>query len=162
MNPMELFTMTPLAFMRRFAEEMDRNFWGRGMTAGNLSPEEEIAWMPPVEVRQSGNNLIVSAELPGLTENDVQIEATEGGLIIRGERCREYNQEEGGVQRTERSYGQFWRLIPLPEGANIEEAKATFNNGVLEVTIPVPESEQKRRQIPISTGQRAKAASQSS
>jgi HSP20 family protein len=114
---------------------------------------EELAWVPPVEVRESDGNLVVSAELPGLSENDVRVEATPDGLVIQGERRQEYTGEEGGVRRSERVYGQFYRLIPLPDGADIENARANFENGVLQVTIPVPESQQNRRQIPISGGQ---------
>jgi len=153
--------MSPFDLMRRFAEQMDRNFWGWGAPVRGVS-EEEIAWTPSIEIRQSGNNLVIAADLPGLSENDVRVEASEDGLVIQGERTQEKTEEEGGVRRSERSYGRFYRLIPLPEGAKIDEAKANFNNGVLEVTIPVPESQQKRRQIPISAGQRAKGATQSS
>lgn len=161
-TPSDFFRMSPFELMRRFAEEMDRNFWGWERVPAGGVPAEEIAWTPSVEVRQSGNNLVVSADLPGLSEKDVKVEATEDGLVIQGERTQEKTEEEGGLRRSERSYGRFYRLIPLPEGAKIDEAKATFNNGVLEVTIPVPESQQKRRQIPISAGQRAKGATQSS
>ena len=161
LTPNEFFRISPFGLMRRFAEEMDRNFWGwEGAPARGVS-EEQIAWTPSVEIRQSGNNLVIAADLPGLSEKDVKVEATEDGLVIQGERTQERSEEEGGVQRSERSYGRFYRLIALPEGAKIDEAKANFNNGVLEVTIPVPESQQKRRQIPISAGQRAKAATQS-
>jgi HSP20 family protein len=144
---------------------MDRAFSGFG-TAPTRAGVEELAWMPAVEVRENDKDLVVCAELPGLSEKDVKVEATPEGLVIEGERKREQTGEEGGIQRTERSYGRFWRLIPLPEGANLEEAKANFENGVLEVTIPMPEAQQKRRQIPIggrnpeSGGQRARSASQ--
>ena len=166
LNPRDFFTMSPLGLMRRFADEMDRAFSNFGVPSTGTSWGEELTWMPAVEVRESDNNLVVSAELPGLSEKDVKIEATPEGLIIEGERRREYTGEEGGIQRSERSYGRFWRLIPLPEGANVENAKASFENGVLEVTIPVPESQEKRRQIPISGsgtggGQKARSASQS-
>jgi HSP20 family protein len=107
--------------------------------------------MPAVEVRESGNNLVIHADLPGLTENDVKVEVTDEGLVLEGERKREYSGEEGGWHRSERVYGRFYRLIPLPDGAKVEEAKANFKNGVLEISIPVPESERKRRQIPIGT-----------
>lgn len=158
LTPSDFFRIGPFELMRRFAEEMDRNFWGWGRVPARGVPEEEIVWTPAVEVRQSGNNLVVSADLPGLSENDVKVEASEDGLLIQGERTRERTEEEGGVQRSERSYGRFTRMIALPEGAKIADAKATFNNGVLEVTVPVPGLEQKRRQIPISSGERAKAA----
>ena len=151
-SPGEFFTMSPITLMRRFTEDIDRAFGGYG---GNLQrdseTEEAVTWMPRVEVRQSGSNLIIQAELPGLNENDVKLEASEEGLVIEGERRREHTVDQGGMHHTERSYGRFYRLIPLPESAKIEETKANLRNGVLEVTVPVPELERKRRQIPIST-----------
>jgi HSP20 family protein len=104
-----------------------------------------------VEVTQSGNNLVIRADLPGLSENDVSVEATDEGLILQGERKREETKEEGGVYRSERVYGRFYRFIPLPENAKTDQAQANFRNGVLEVTVPVPELERKRRQIPVSS-----------
>lgn len=171
-SPRDLFTLSPLGLMRRFADEMDRMFLSLGGPASGTSLDE-LAWVPAVEVRQNDNNLVISAELPGVTEKDVRVEATPDGLVIQGERKQEYTGEEGGVRRSERVYGQFYRLIPLPEGANVESAQASFENGVLKITIPIPESHQNRRQIPISggqgqsqgqggsSGQRARSASQS-
>jgi HSP20 family protein len=104
-----------------------------------------------MEVRQSGNNLVIQADLPGLSENDVKVEATAEGLVISGERKQERTSEEGGWHHTERVYGRFYRLIPLPENAKLEEAKANFRNGVLEVVVPVPELQKKNRQIPVGT-----------
>ena len=145
LSPRDFFTMSPLGLMRRFADEMDRAFSNFGVTSAGTTGAQELAWMPAIEVREADNNLVVSAELPGLSEKDVKVEATPEGLVIQGERKQEYTGEEGGFQRTERSYGRFWRLIPLPEGANVEQARASFENGVLQVTIPVPESQQNRR-----------------
>ena len=148
-SPSEFFTMSPITLMRRFTEDIDRAF---STFAGNLGQSEHDAnWIPAVEVRRSGNNLVIHADLPGVSENDVKIEATEEGLLIEGERKREHTSEEGGWHRSERVYGHFSRLILLPDGAKVDDAKATFGNGVLEISIPVPESERKRRQIPIGT-----------
>ena len=107
-------------------------------------------------MRERDGNLVVSAELPGLNKEDVKVEVTADGLIIQGERKREHEEDRGGVHRSERSYGSFYRSIPLPEGANIEQAKAQFNNGVLEVRVPIPKSQQKTRQIPIEAGEERK------
>lgn len=148
LTPRDFFTMSPFGLMRRFADEMDRTFSGFSGTATRGG--QELTWAPAIEVRENNNNLVVSAELPGLSEKDVKVEATPEGLVIEGERKQEYSGEEGGIQRSERSYGRFWRLVPLPEGANIEQANANFQNGVLEVTIPIPEAQQQRRQIPIT------------
>jgi len=165
MTPRDFFSMSPFALMRRFTEELDRAFSGAAGMQSSSGSEQPITWIPTVEVRQSGDNLVVCADLPGLSENDVKLEATEDGLIIQGERHQEHQTEERGFRQSERSYGRFWRLVPLPENAQIEQAKADFKNGVLEVTIPVPEMEQKRRTIPISAsegaGSKSKSASQS-
>ena len=151
-SPSEFFTMSPITLMRRFTEDIDRAF---STFAGNLGrdgqSEHDANWIPALEVSQSGNRLMIHADLPGLSENDVKIEATEEGLLIEGERKREHASEEGGWHRSERVYGRFHRLVLLPGGAKVDEAKATFSNGVLEISIPVPESERKRRQIPIET-----------
>jgi len=157
-SPGEFFTMSPITLMRRFTEDIDRAFSGLGGHLGRQGDTaEEFDWVPTIEMRQSGNNLVIHADLPGLSENDVKVEVTDEGLVIEGERKRETSAEEGGWQRSERVYGHFYRLIPLPENARIEEAQANFRDGVLEVNVPVPESEKKRRQIPIGTGQKASA-----
>jgi HSP20 family protein len=152
LTPRDFFTISPLGLMRRFADEMDRAFANFGGISTGTSVGQELIWAPPIELREQDGNLVVSAELPGLTNKDVKVEATEDGLVIQGERKQEFSGEEGGVHRSERSYGRFWRLVPLPEGAQVENAQANFHDGILEVTIPVPESQQKRRQIPISSG----------
>jgi HSP20 family protein len=153
-SPGEFFTMSPITLMRRFTEDIDRAFGlaeNRG-SAGLLGQERD--WVPRIEVQQSGNNLVVHAELPGLNEKDVRLEATDEGLLIQGERQRQQESDEEGWRHSEFSYGRFSRLIPLPENAKIDQARANFRDGVLEVTVPVPEAENKRRQIPIgSTGQ---------
>ena len=151
-TPRDFLTMSPFGLMRRFTEELDRMFSSLGGSTSGTSLDE-LAWVPAVEIRQNDNNLVISAELPGLTEKDVRVEATPDGLVIQGERKQEYTDEEGGVRRSERVYGQFYRLIPLPEDADVENAQASFENGVLQITIPIPESQQNRRQIPISGGQ---------
>lgn len=148
MSPREFFSASPFELMRRFTHEMDRAFAGLG------GREETRLWAPPIEVRQKGDNLVITAELPGLKKEDVKLEVTDEGLVIQGERKREEEQREEGFYRSERAYGHFYRLIPLPEGANIDQVKADFTDGVLEVTVPAPQmaQQQKRREIPIETG----------
>jgi HSP20 family protein len=160
-SPGEFFTMSPITLMRRFTEDIDRAFGLRsGSTRGDFSELQDISWIPPVEVRQSGNNLVIHADLPGLSENDVKVEATDEGLVIQGERRREQTSEEGGWRHSERVYGRFYRLIPLPESAKIEETKANFRNGVLEVVVPVPELERKHKQIPVGTSNQSLSSEQ--
>ena len=106
-------------------------------------------FMPQIEVAQRGNQLVVHADLPGLSKDDVHIDVTNDGLIISGERRQQHEDRQEGYYRSERSYGSFRRLIPLPETANIEGATATFNNGVLEITIPNEQQQPRGRRIEI-------------
>jgi HSP20 family protein len=165
-TPGEFFTMSPITLMRRFTEDIDRAFGFRGNRAAGgsmgLGQEQELDWVPRVEVRQSGNNLVIHAELPGLNEKEVRVETTEQGLVIAGERNRQQENEEGGWLHSEFSYGRFSRLIPLPENAKIDQARANFRNGVLEVTVPLPEAANKRRQIPIQGSGATQGSEQSS
>jgi HSP20 family protein len=153
-RPDELFAMSPFTLMRRLTEDMDRMFGG----FGGGQQQEIGAFAPPVEVREENGNLIVTAELPGLNKEDVKIEVNNDSLVIEGERKREWDENRGGVHRSERFYGTFYRQIALPEGASVEQAKAEFNNGVLEIRVPVPQQAQKTRQIPIEGGTERKRA----
>ena len=152
----EFFSSGPLGMMRRFSEEMNRAF-GRLFEDFGLSEGRGFggptSWSPAVEVFERDNNMVVRAELPGLSKDDIKVEMTDEGLVIQGERKREQEEEREGWYRSERSYGQFRRLIPMPEGVNAEQAKARFENGVLEVTAPIPESTRRRRSIPIEIGE---------
>lgn len=149
----ELFGLNPFSMFRRLSEEMDRAFastFGLSREFGESDFERGI-WSPAIEVRERNNNLEVCAELPGMTKDDVKVECTEEGIILEGEKRREQQHEEGGVHRSERSYGHFYRMIPLPEGADSEKARAEFKNGVLTVQVPISEQKRKAKQIPISS-----------
>ncbi len=80
-------------------------------------------------------------------------------LVIQGERKEEHEEKKEGFYRSERSYGQFYRLIPLPDDVNLDQVRADFNNGVLEITVPVPQTQQRRNEIPIGVGGQSQAAS---
>jgi len=155
------WTASPFTFMRRFSEEMDRLFEDFGFGRGWLAPGFErgldqlgtlagSAWAPQVEVLERDNELIIRADLPGMTKDDVKVEIADNAVAIRGERRSEREENEEGYYRSERSYGSFYRRIPLPSGAKIEQANADFRNGVLEITMPTSQpAEEKRRQIEI-------------
>jgi HSP20 family protein len=145
--------VSPFALLDRFADEMDRLFddfgLGRGWAIPRLSRDwlrsrRAEAWVPELEIFQRNNELVVRADLPGLTKDDVKVDVTEDTVTIQGERRREHEEEKEGVYRSERSYGSFYRVATLPEGAMGDQAKATFKNGVLEVTMPVPPASVKR------------------
>jgi HSP20 family protein len=152
----------PFRMLERFAEEMDRVFSDFGFGRGWLTPRRGLgwprplmsrteAWIPDVEMLQRNNDLVIRADLPGLSKDDVKVDVTEDAVTIQGEREREHEEEKGGVYRSERSYGSFTRVIALPEGAMTDQAKAIFKDGVLEVTMPAPpESVQRGRRLEIT------------
>jgi HSP20 family protein len=134
----------------RLADEINRVFddfgFGREWLAPRWEPRLSMPvrgaagsfWAPVIEVYQRNDEFVVRADLPGLKKEDVKIDVTDNALTIQGERRQEEETERRGVYRSERSYGSFYRTIPLPEGAITDQAKATFNSGVLEITMPAP------------------------
>ncbi len=110
----------------------------------------EAQFSPEVEVLERDGKLIVRADLPGLSKDDVNVEVSEHFLTIEGERKREHEKTEEGVYSCERTYGHFYREIPLPEGLKTDTAKANFKNGVLEITFDAPKSAQNRHRIQIA------------
>lgn len=111
------------------------------------------AWAPQVDVFQKNNELTIKVDLPGLKKDEVTVDISDDALTIHGERRRESEEEREGFYRSERSYGSFYRVIPLPEGAITEQAKAAFRDGVLEITMPAPPATKGRR-LEITEGAR--------
>lgn len=147
---------SPFSFMRRFGEGMEQLFADFGV--GGLMPRgfnELAAWTPQIEMFERENQLVIRADLPGLKTDDVQIELRDDSVVIQGERQEERKEEREGFYTTERTYGRFYREIPLPEGADTDEATATFRDGVLEITILRREGETRGRQLEIQDAQSA-------
>lgn len=136
-----LFGLNPFALMRQFAEEMDRAF--------NQAPNGAAAWRPAIEVKEKEGKLIVRAELPGVKKEDVKVNVTDDMLTLEGERKEEKEEKREGYYHSERCYGKFFRSIPLPEGAQTDQAAAQFKDGVLEITVPIPATKHKSQRIPI-------------
>ena len=158
--------MNPFAAMRRWSEDMDRLFqdFGFGQLGFGASPFRELGalgnrigsgqndvsdWSPQVEAFRRGDKFVVRADLPGMKKDDVKVEVEDNVLTISGERNDEHEENREGFYRSERSYGQFYRAIPLPEGVNADQCDATFKDGVLEVSLKAPQQREKSRQIPI-------------
>jgi HSP20 family protein len=108
-------------------------------------------WLPPMDLVETENDFVLRADLPGLSENDVNIELEDNVLTISGERKSEHEERKEGFHRVERASGSFARSLTLPEGVKPEAIKANFDRGVLEVHIPKPE-ERKPRKVEISVG----------
>jgi HSP20 family molecular chaperone IbpA len=109
--------------------------------------QTRATWTPRVDVLERNGQLVLHADLSGMREQDVRVEVDDARLVISGDSQHEH--EDGGVYPCERSFGSFERNIPLPEGVNADAIQASFGDGVLEVTMPMPRREQKRRTIPI-------------
>jgi HSP20 family protein len=95
------------------------------------------AW-PKIDVFERDNRLVTRVDLPGMKKEDVTVEVTDGHLTLSGERKHETEEKKENVYRSEREYGSFCRVVPLPEGVKLEDVKASFADGVLEVSVPLP------------------------
>lgn len=145
----------PFELMARMDEEMDRlfaSFWGggRGSWSGRGTALPQV-WAPQVEVFERDGKLHVHADLPGMKKEDVKLSIDDDQLVIQGER-RSSHEDHGqdGYFHSERSYGSFYRAIPLPEGLDTGTAEASFNDGVLKVHFAAPQPRQARsRQLDI-------------
>lgn len=146
-----LFSMSPFALMRQFTDEMDRMF--------TTMPETKTEfWAPAIEVKRTNGAISVIAELPGLTKDNVKVSVTEDGLVIEGERKEEKEEKGEESYRCERSYGKFYRSIPLPAGAALDKASAEINNGILTVSVPLEEAKPAKKEVPVKETPPSKAA----
>lgn len=109
-------------------------------------------WSPQVEAFQRENQFIVRADLPGVEKDAVMVEINDHRLTIQGERKQESEEKREGFYRSERAYGSFYREIPLPEGAKTENAKASFKNGILEISLEAPPLAGSARRLEITEG----------
>lgn len=160
--PAQSSPYSPFAIMRQGIDEMDR-WWSR-LSSGSGWPSHSPGrgglsqfvqrfgdWSPAIEAFQRGSEFVIRAEVPGMNRQDLTIEAGDDSITIRGERKQERQEDRDGVFWTERNYGSFTRVIPLPPGAITDSARATFNNGVLEIVLQAPSVETRRgRRIDIS------------
>ncbi len=99
-------------------------------------PEAGKEWFPRVDVTEEKDRILVRADLPGMKQEEIQVEVDEGTLTIRGERKKETESKEGKTYRMERSYGSFLRSFTLPSTVDEAKVNAVYKNGVLEVTLP--------------------------
>jgi HSP20 family protein len=108
-------------------------------------------WIPAMDLVETEDDFVLRADLPGLTESDVNIELEDNVLTISGERKAEHEERKEGYYRVERASGTFARSLTLPEGVDPERVRASFDKGVLEVRVPKPE-QRKPRKVQISAG----------
>lgn len=144
--------------MRSFEEEMNRmveRLWKEPFPGfADLSPWfgdfRPTVFKPHLDVTDEGDRLEVTAELPGMDKEDVEITFEDGVLVLKGEKKHEEEKKEKGCYRLERSYGRFQRNIPLPADVDVEHGEATFDKGVLKIRftkLPKPAAKAKKIEI---------------
>lgn len=125
--------------MRAFEDTMNRLF---------TEPAGSRPWVPPVDILETENELVVKADVPDVKFEDIDVKIENGTLTLRGERKFEEKKHEGGYHRVERSYGTFERVFTLPDTVSPDGVKAEYKNGTVVVTLPKKEIA-KPRQIKV-------------
>ncbi len=149
---MALIRWEPVRELNTIQSEMNRlfNTFFEAPTPGNGGSTLR-RWIPPMDLVETDADFVLRADLPGLSEKDVNIEVEDNVLTISGERKAEHEERKEGYYRVERASGTFSRSLTLPEPVDPESVSASFDNGVLEIRIPKPE-ERKPRKVAISIG----------
>lgn len=106
-------------------------------------------WVPAVDIKENENELLLTADIPGVDMKDVDVRVENGTLTVRGERKFESEKKDGSWHRVERAYGKFERAFTLPETVNFDAVKADYKDGVLKITLPKKEIA-KPRQIKVA------------
>ncbi|WP_236685646.1 Hsp20/alpha crystallin family protein [Geobacter pickeringii] len=140
----EVSILSPLREMERwFEESINRPFFGMNwMPLRHMLHDlgGGMEMMPAVDMFEEGGNLVVKAELPGMTKESLNLRIVDNNLIISGEKNTEEKIERSNFLRLERSHGSFSRTLGLPDGLDTEQIRASFRDGVLEVRIPRTET----------------------
>jgi HSP20 family protein len=145
----------PAAELNTIQNEMNRlfnTFFDQPAPAGRGGAPSR-RWIPAMDLIETADQYVLRADLPGVTDGDVNIQFEDNVLTISGERKAQHEQDEEGYYRIERTFGNFARSLTLPDGVNPEGVQAHFDHGVLEVRIPKPE-QKKPRQVQITLGAR--------
>jgi HSP20 family protein len=148
---MNIVRYDPFRELRSLQDEMTRLF--TGIAPASIGREDTLSggWNPNVDIFENKENLVLEAELPGLSREDFDLSIENNVLTLKGERKFEKKTDEDNYHRVERAYGSFTRSFTLPQTITAEGVEAEFNNGVLRVTLPKRE-ETKARKIEIKGG----------
>jgi HSP20 family protein len=151
---MNLMRIDPYRELDRFNRALGSAF---GLGRADREDESLAAWVPPVDIHEEKDRIVITAELPGFRENEISITTENGMLSVSGE--RKFEKEENGknYHRVERSYGRFARSFSLPNNVDREKIQAKFENGLLQVELPKRE-DAKPRTIKITEGAKSKGA----
>jgi HSP20 family protein len=152
---MALIRWEPARELNTLQNEMNRlfnTFFDAPLPNGGTVGQRR--WLPAMDLVETDEDFVLRADLPGLSEKDVNIELEDNVLTISGERKSEHEERKEGFFRVERASGSFSRSLTLPEGVNAEAIKANFDRGVLEIRIPKPEERKPRKvEIAVDSGE---------
>ena len=146
----DLVSWDPYGELRGLTDRVNRVF---GSTPPSRREEDMSvgAWIPPVDIAEDKDKIVLTAELPGFQENQIEIQMEGNLLTLRGERRFEEKKDGRNYHRVERSYGQFVRSFTLPDNVDRDNIKASFRDGILQIELPKRE-EAKPRQIKVTSG----------
>lgn len=145
---MAIIRWDPFKDMVTLREKMNRLF--EDVFTGQSEGKELAAssWAPAVDIFETENDLVMTAEVPGIDEKDIEIKIEDNTLILKGARKFEKETKEENYHRIERSYGSFYRAFTLPNSIDPERIQAEHENGVLKITMP-KRTELKPRKVKI-------------
>jgi HSP20 family protein len=146
---MNIVKYDPFRELRNLQDDMTRLFTGVSPSGFNREEMMHGAWSPSVDIYEEKDNLVLEAELPGMKRDDFELTIENNVITLSGERKFEKKTEGDNYHRVERSYGSFTRSFTLPQNVTADGAKAEFNNGILNVTLPKRE-ETKARKIEVT------------
>ncbi|MBE21000.1 MAG: hypothetical protein CL481_02220 [Acidobacteria bacterium] len=144
---MNLVRIDPFRDIRTLHSHFDRLFNNAFVHQSSVDNDEprHTNWLPTVDIHEGDNQITLRAELPGLSEEDIELTIDKNRLTIKGEKRLETENANGNYQRIESSYGSFHRSFPLPDSIDQGKIVARFDNGVLNVTLPTTEEAQSKR-----------------
>jgi HSP20 family protein len=138
-QPTELFDLR---------NEMNRIFDNFRSDEAASEASHAATWRPSVDIAENKNEFVITADLPGITREDIDVSVTEGRLTLRGERRQTLDEKSGSVHRAERVWGRFARVFDLPAAVSVDRIAAICRDGVLTITVPKAE-EAKPKQIEV-------------
>ena len=153
---MALIRWEPVAELNTIQNEMNRlfnTFFDPSAPTGRANGTTR-RWLPPMDLVETPDHYVLRADLPGLSDGDVNIQLEDNVLTISGQRKTEHQDQQEGYYRLERAFGSFHRSLTLPDGVDPDSVQAHFDRGVLEIRIPKPE-QKKPRTVQINLGTNA-------
>jgi len=155
---MAIIRWDPFRDMVSLREKMNRLFEDVFTGRGDDKELASSTWAPAVDIFETESELVMSAEIPGIDEKDIEIKLEDNTLTLKGERKFEKETREENYHRIERSYGSFYRAFTLPNSVDLDKIHAEHENGILKITLP-KRQELKPRNVKIlkpSTSEKAK------